>query len=409
MENQELKINDNFFKQFKSANDLDDFLHGIFKRGVEKMLEAELDDHLGYEKHDASGVNTGNSRNGKKAKLVKTKMGEVSIEVPRDRNSSFEPVILPKRKRMLDKIEDVVISLYAKGMSTRDIEQQIKDIYGISISSSSISNITERVLVDVEQWQNRGLDDTYLIVWMDGIHFKVRQDNKIITKAIYIVMGLNSKGTKEVLGLWVNETERASFWMHILTELRARGVNDIIIACTDNLKGLTQAIKAVFPDTVSQLCIVHQIRNAIRFIPSKHKQEFTKDMRMIYEAINLEEAEKALLTLEEKWVNKYPYSVKSWISNWTELTAFLTFPLQIRKLIYTTNSIESLNRQIRKYTANKSMFPDDNAVKKAIYLAIQNSSINSKKTIKEWPLIVNQFNILYPERVKINYISLDCH
>lgn len=406
MENQELKINDDFFKQFKSANDLDDFLHGIFKRGVEKMLEAELDDHLGYEKHDASGVNTGNSRNGKKAKLVKTKMGEVSIEVPRDRNSSFEPVILPKRKRMLDKIEDVVISLYAKGMSTRDIEQQIKDIYGINISSSSISNITERVLVDVEQWQNRGLDDTYLIVWMDGIHFKVRQDNKIITKAIYIVMGLNSKGAKEVLGLWVNETERASFWMHILTELRARGVNDIIIACTDNLKGLTQAIKAVFPETVSQLCIVHQIRNAIRFIPSKHKREFTKDMRMIYEAINLEEAEKALLALEEKWVNKYPYSVKSWISNWTELTAFLAYPLQIRKLIYTTNSIENLNRQIRKYTANKSMFPDDNAVKKAIYLAIQNSSINSKNTIKDWPLIINQFNILYPERVKINYILL---
>lgn len=409
MENQELKINDDFFKQFKSANDLDDFLHGIFKRGVEKMLEAELDDHLGYEKHDASGVNTGNSRNGKKAKLVKTKMGEVSIEVPRDRNSSFEPVILPKRKRMLDKIEDVVISLYAKGMSTRDIEQQIKDIYGISISSSSISNITERVLVDVEQWQNRGLDDTYLIVWMDGIHFKVRHENKIITKAIYIVMGLNSKGAKEVLGLWVNETERASFWMHILTELRARGVNDIIIACTDNLKGLTQAIKAVFPDTVSQLCIVHQIRNAIRFIPAKHKREFTKDMRKIYEAINLEDAEKGLMELEEKWINKYPYSVKSWISNWTELTAFLTYPLQIRKLIYTTNSIENLNRQIRKYTANKSMFPDDSAVKKAIYLAIQNSSINSSKPIHEWPLIVNQFNILYPERVKINYIPLNRH
>lgn len=407
MENQELKINDDFFKQFKSANDLDDFLHSIFKRGVEKMLEAELDDHLGYEKHDISGVNTGNSRNGKKAKLVKTKMGEVSIEVPRDRNSSFEPVILPKRKRMLDKIEDVVISLYAKGMSTRDIEQQIKDIYGINISSSSISNITERVLVDVEQWQNRGLDDTYLIVWMDGIHFKVRQDNKIITKAIYIVMGLNSKGTKEVLGLWVNETERASFWMHILTELRARGVNDIIIACTDNLKGLPQAIKAVFPETVSQLCIVHQIRNAIRFIPARHKREFTRDMRKIYEAINLEEAEKGLMELEEKWTNKYPYSVKSWISNWTELTAFLTYPLQIRKLIYTTNSIENLNRQIRKYTANKSMFPDDSAVKKAIYLAIQNSSINSKNTIKDWPLIVNQFNILYPERVKINYIPLN--
>jgi len=244
---------------------------------------------------------------------------------------------------------------------------------------------------------------------MDGIHFKVRHENKIITKAIYIVMGLNSKGIKEVLGLWVSETEKASFWMHILTELRARGVKDIIIACTDNLKGLTQAIKAVFPETVSQLCIIHQIRNAIRFIPSKHKREFTKDMRKIYEAINIEEAEKALIELEQKWLNKYPYSVKSWISNWTELTAFLAFPLEIRKLIYTTNSIENLNRQIRKYTTNKSMFPDDNAVKKAIYLAIQNSSINSCKTIKEWPLIINQFKIIYPERVMVNYLPLTRH
>ena len=236
-----LHIDENFFKQFRSADELDNYLHQLFKTGVEKMLEAELDEHLGYDKHCAEGINTGNSRNGKTTKLVKTKRGDVSIEVPRDRNSSFEPVILPKRKRMIDKIEDVIISLYAKGMSTRDIETQIKEIYGVSVSSSSISNITERVMVDIEQWQKRPLDSHYLIVWMDGIVFKVKQDNKIINKSIYIVMGLNTTGRKEVLGLWINETEKASFWMHILTELRARGIQDIIIACTDNLKGLTQS------------------------------------------------------------------------------------------------------------------------------------------------------------------------
>lgn len=220
MDKQQLQLDDNFFKQFKSAEELDTFLHGIFKRGVETMLQAELSDHLGYDKHSPDGINTGNSRNGKTTKLVKTKMGEVSIEVPRDRNGSFEPVLLPKRKRMIDKIEDVVISLYAKGMSTRDIEVQIKEIYGVNISSSSISNITEQILVDVEQWQRRPLDDTYLIAWMDGITFKVRQEHRIITKTIYIIVGLNTNGCREVLGMWLNETEKASYWMQILTEIK---------------------------------------------------------------------------------------------------------------------------------------------------------------------------------------------
>lgn len=406
MDKQQLQIDDNFFKQFKSAEELDTFLHGIFKRGVETMLQAELSDHLGYDKHSSDGINTGNSRNGKTTKLVKTKMGEVSIEVPRDRNGSFEPVLLPKRKRMIDKIEDVVISLYAKGMSTRDIEVQIKEIYGVNISSSSISNITEQILVDVEEWQRRPLDDTYLIAWMDGITFKVRQDHRIITKTIYIIVGLNTNGCREVLGMWLNETEKASFWMQILTEIKARGVKDILIACTDNLKGLTQAIKACFPETITQLCIVHQIRNAIRFIPTKHRREFMKDMRYIYEAINLDDAESAFAVLEKKWLEKYPYSVKTWAANWTELTGFLSFPIEIRKIIYTTNIIENLNRQIRKYTSNKTMFPDDNAVKKAVFLAIQSSYIRSEQKINSWTIIANQFLILYPDRIKLNYIPL---
>jgi len=406
MKNKQLNIDDNFFKQFKTAEELDTFLHGIFKRGVETMLQAELSEHLGYDKHSPDGINSGNSRNGKNAKLVKTKMGEVSIEVPRDRNGSFDPVLLPKRKRMIDKIEDVVISLYAKGMSTRDIEVQIKEIYGVHISSSSISNITEQILVDIEEWQGRPLEDTYLIAWLDGISFKVRQDHKIINKTIYIIVGLNTNGCREVLGMWLNETERASFWMQILTEIKARGVNDILIACTDNLKGLTQAVKACFPEAITQLCIVHQIRNAIRFVPDKHKREFMRDMKNIYEAINIEDAEIAFTELEKKWSEKYPYSVKSWATNWVELTSFLAFPLEIRKVIYTTNIIENLNRQIRKYTSNKSMFPDDNAVRKAVYLAIQSSYIRSQQRIANWTLIANQFIILYPERVKLNYIAL---
>lgn len=408
MGKQHTPMDDNFFKQFKTAGELDNYLHDLFKRGVEKMLEAELEGHLGYEKHASEGINTGNSRNGKTTKLVKTKLGEVSIEVPRDRNASFDPVILPKRKRMLDKIEDVVISLYAKGMSTRDIEVQIKEIYGINISSSSISNITERVLVDVEQWQSRPLDSHYLIVWMDRIVFKVRQDNKIINKSIYIVMGLNTAGKREVLGLWISETEKATFWMHILTEIRARGVQDIIIACTDNLKGLTQAIKAVFPETLTQLCVVHQIRNAIRFVPTKHRREFMQDMKRIYQAINREDALAAIDSLNAKWANKYPYSVKSWVQNQDELTLFLNFPLEIRTIIYTTNIIENLNRNIRKITSNKTMFPSDEAVIKAVYLSIQNAAVRATSTVANWALIANQFNLMYGDRVKIDlrYVPL---
>ena len=406
MDKQELNINDDFFKQFKTAEELDTFLHSIFKRGVETMLQSELSDHLGYDKHSPEGINSGNSRNGKHTKLVKTKMGEVSIEVPRDRNGSFEPVLLPKRKRMIDKIENVIISLYAKGMSTRDIEAQVKEIYGINVSSSTVSNITDNLLIDIEQWQKRPLDDTYLIVWLDGISFKVKQDNKIINKTVYVAVGVNTNGIREVLGLWINETEKATFWLHVLTELKARGIEDIIIACCDNLKGLTQAIKATFPETVTQLCIVHQIRNAIKFVPYKDRKAFITDMKLIYNAINLDDAETAVKELDNKWGKKYPYSIKSWYSNWTELTVFISYPIEIRKIIYTTNIIENMNRQIRKFTANKSMFPTDDAVKKSVYLAVLNSELNKMHKINNWPLIQNQFLLLYPDRIKINNTPL---
>ena len=374
-------------------------MDALFKRGVEEMLSGELDAHLGYEKHTNS---TGsNKRNGSKPKTIKTTKGSYSIDVPRDRESSFEPQLIPKRKRMIDHIEDVVISFYAKGMSTADISRQINELYGVEISSSTVSNITERVLIDVAEWQQRALDTTYLVVWLDGIVFKVRQDNKIINKCIYIVAGLNTTGHKEVLGLWINEQESASFWMKALTDLRARGVQDIIIACSDNLKGLTQAIQAIFPETVTQLCIVHQIRNSLKKVPYKNRREVAKDLKNIYEAPNEEAAAQAFFGFEVKWGKTYPYICTSWKNNWDNLIPFLQYPMEIRKLIYTTNMIENLNRNVRKFTKNKTMFPDDGAVIKAVYLAIQNVSRIWTNTIHNWASVASQFLILYPTRSQI--------
>ncbi len=397
---------EDFFARFKTMNELNDFMSSLFKRGIEKMLEGELTEHLGYDKNNPSGNGSGNSRNGKTRKLIKTESGEVIIDVPRDRNADFEPLIVPKRQKVIEKIESIVVSLYAKGMSTRDIERQIKEIYGVTISSSSISNITDQIISDIAAWQKRPLDDTYLIVWLDGISLKVRHEGKIINKSIYLVIGLNTAGKKEVISMWINETESASFWMNVLDDLKTRGVKDVLIACSDNLKGLTKAIKAVFPETVTQLCIVHQIRNTMRYVASKEKREFTKDLKNVYGSVNLDGAQEAFCRLETKWEKKYPYAIKSWQANWDDLTVFFGFPSEIRTIIYTTNIIENLNRNIRKFTKNKVMFPDDDAMRKAVYLAIQQSAFAWRNTIHNWPLIANQFKILYPDRVKINELYL---
>lgn len=395
-----------FFNRFKTMQDINGFIDKLFKRGVEKMLESELSEHLGYDKHSVAGNGSGNSRNGKTRKLVKSSSGEIIIEVPRDRQGDFNPIVLPKRQKVIDKIESVVISLYARGMSTRDIEAQIKDIYGVTISASSISNITDQVMSDVEAWQTRPLDDTYLIVWLDGIRIKVRSEGKIICKSVYLIIGLNTNGHREVISMWINETESASFWMNVLDDLKKRGVKDILIACSDNLKGLTQAIKAVFPEAVTQLCIVHQIRNTMNYIASKEKRVFMKDLQQVYQARNLETAQEAFAELETKWGEKYPYAIKSWIANWENLTAYFEYPLEIRKIIYTTNVIENLNRNIRKFTKNKLMFPDDQAMKKAVYLAIQQASVAWSTKAQNWPLIASQFMILYPDRANISETSL---
>lgn len=399
--NKDELLNSDFLKQFKNSNEFSGFMEQLYKRGVEKMLEGELDNHLGYEKYAPEGKNTGNSRNGTISKRIKTEFGEALIEVPRDREGSFDPVVVPKRSRLSEGIENLIISLYAKGMSNSDIESQLKEIYGFILSTSTISNITAKVQEDIAAWQNRPLDSLYYIVWMDGIVFKVRQNGKVINKTIYLAIGLNKEGYKEILGLWLGENESASFWIGVLSDLQARGVEDILITCTDNLKGFTDAINSVFQQAVTQICVVHQVRNSSRYVVWKDKKAFARDMKAIYNAPNKEAAQMALEQLEANWGSKYPYAIRSWRENWDNLTHFLSYPVGIRKIIYTTNIIENLNAKIRKYTKTKSSFPDDNAVKKSVYLAIREITKKWTQPVRNWGIIINQFSIISEDRCKI--------
>lgn len=390
-----------FLKQFKDSGDLNNFIDQLFTKGVEQMLEGELDGHLGYAKHSPEGINSGNSRNGKSSKKIKTKRGELEIEVPRDRNGTFNPVLVPKRSRFVEGIEEVIISLYARGMSVRDIEVQIRELYGVNVSDATISNVTSRIHSMITEWQSRPLSLVYFVVWMDGIVFKVRQNGKVINKTIYLAVGLNSQGMKEVLGMWLGENESASFWISVLTDLRSRGVEDILITSTDNLKGFTEAISSVFTQSVTQICVVHQIRNALRYIVWKDKKAFVADLKTVYGAANKTVAAQALDELDKKWGSKYPHAIKSWRSNWDNLTHFFDYHLEIRKLIYTTNIIENLNGKIRKYTNNKLSFPDDQAVLKSVYLALREITKKWTMTVHNWALIVNQFLTIFEERCKI--------
>jgi len=391
-------LNSDFFKQFGSAKELNDFLSQIQKRGIEQLLEGELDAHLGYEKHQVSKDN--NYRNGHSSKQIRTSLGETEIAVPRDRDATFNPMIVPKRKSMVDGVENVIISLYAKGMSNSDIEEQIREVYGFEISTSTISRITERISNDIVAWQNRPLERTYLIVWMDGIVFKVRENSRVINKTIYIAVGLRFDGLKEVLGLWLGKNESSAFWMTVLTDIKARGVEDILITATDNLNGFTETIRAVFPVTTTQICVVHQIRNAAKYVVWKDKKVFSKDMKEIYTAPTKEAAKAALNDLATKWSAKYLYAIRSWENNWDNLTAFFEFPVEIRKIIYTTNLIENLNGKIRKYTKNKLSFPTDEAVLKSTYLAIREATKKWNQPISNWGIILNQFLIIFENRLK---------
>ena len=394
----------NFTKEFKTKETFHSYFESLYKQGIEQFLQAELDEHLGYEKHSISGNNSGNSRNGSFEKTIKSEtFGDLVLNIPRDRNGQFEPQIIPKGETMSGQIEGAILGMYARGMTRSDIVEQVKSVYGISVSESTISTISDKIMVDVEEWTKRGLESQYLIVWMDAIHLKIRTDGKYINQAMHVVIGLRTDGLKEVLGMWLHKTESASFWMTVLSELKTRGVEDILIACTDNLTGFTKAIKGVFPETITQLCIVHQIRNSMKFVVNKDLREFCRDLKTIYTAINEEEAVEALKTVKEKWGEKYKYAIDGWERNWENLMPFLEYPAELRKIMYTTNTIENLNRGIRKYTKTKVQFPDERSVKKSVYLAIMNNEKNWELPIQKWPLIMNQFLVIFGERCQINH------
>jgi transposase-like protein len=363
------------------------------------MLEGELDGHLGYEKNEQS--DSKNARNGYGKKKIKTSYGESEIRVPRDRDASFNPMLVPKRESMVEGIEEVIVSLYAKGMSVSDIEGQIKDVYKFEVSSATISRITSRVAEDIIAWQNRPLEPVYLIVWMDGIVFKVRENSKVINKTIYLAVGLRKDGYKEVLGMWLGKNESAAYWMTVLTDMKARGMEDILITATDNLNGFTQTIRTVFPQSATQVCVVHQIRNSCRYVVWKDKREFTHDMKDIYAAPTRQAAQAALESFASKWGSKYGYAIKSWKDNWEELTIFFDFPIEIRQIIYTTNLIENLNGKIRKYTKNKLSFPTDEAVLKSVYLALREVTKKWTMPIRNWGIVLDQFLTIFGNRIKI--------
>jgi transposase-like protein len=398
----ELLFPKGFFKQFKDKDSFQEYFNSIFKQGIEEMLQGEMDEHLGYSKHTTEGYNSGNSRNGTFSKTITTEnVGDVLLNIPRDRNGAFEPQVVPKGETISSKIQEAILGMYSRGMTTSDVRKQVEEVYGLDISETTVSNITERIMDSAREWQQRSLEPVYFAVWMDGIVIKIREDKKVINKCVYIVIGLKPDGRKEVLGFWIEKTESAAFWMSVLTDLKARGVEDILIACTDNLKGFTQAIRAVFPESVTQLCIVHQIRNSCKFVVWKDRKQFCKDLKMIYTAINKQTALEELEKFTLKWKGKYKYAITSWEENWDNLSNYFEYPLELRKIIYTTNTIENLNRGIRKYTKTKTQFPNENAASKSIYLSIKNIEQAWDKPMQNWGLILNQYLIIFENRCRL--------
>ena len=359
-------------KNIKSLSDLtgnNGIIQEMIKQTVERILKAEQEAHLGYEPYQKGKKSPKNSRNGYSSKTLKTASGEVTVEIPRDREGSFEPEFIKKHQSFDPDLEKRVTSMYARGMSTRDIAEQLREFYGTDVSPALISKITDKVLEGVLAWQQRPLDDVYAVVFMDAIHYKIRQDAKVISKAAYTCMGINIDGKVDVLGIWLSENEGAHFWQTVLSDLKSRGVADILIACIDGLKGFPQAIEAIFPKTQVQLCVVHQIRSSLRYLGSKYHKEFMNDLKEVYRADNHEVAETNLQKLEEKWGAKCLSAVNGWRTNWTNLATYFQFPAEVHKMIYTTNAVEALHRQFRKVTKTKGAFPTDDALKKMLYLA----------------------------------------
>ena len=379
----------------------DGLLKMLSKRMLEKAMEAEMEDHLGYEKYQRSDTEAKNSRNGKSQKTVSTEIGNILIDVPRDRNGEFEPRIIPKHKRRFEGFDDKIISMYGLGMTTRDIQKHLHEIYNVEVSPDLISNVTDAIIDDVREWRNRLLDKVYPIVYFDALVVKGRTENRATNKSVYTAIGINLEGEKEVLGLWIAETEGAKFWLSIMTELKNRGLEDILIACIDGLKGFPEAINSVYPETRIQLCIVHMVRNSTRFVSWKERKSLCADLKNIYGAITEEEGLLALDEFAEKWDSKYPKISKSWRDNWENLNEFFNYPNDIRKAIYTTNAIESLNSSMKKVVKKRSAFPTDDAIYKVLYLALMNASEKWTMPIRNWGLAINQFAIHFGERVPI--------
>jgi transposase-like protein len=376
---------DELAKDIKTEKDLNALSAELLKMTVEAALGAEMEEHLGYAKHDPKGRGSGNSRNGSTPKRLKGDHGEIEIETPRDRDSSFEPQFIQKGQTRLTQMDDQILFLYAKGLTTREIVDTFKEMYGADVSASLISKVTDRVIDQVVEWQNRPLDALYPVVYLDCIVLKIRQDKRVINKSLYLALGINMTGHKALLGLWLAETEGAKFWLSVLSELKTRGLNDILIACVDGLKGFPDAIAAEYPDTRIQLCIVHMIRNSLKLVPWKDYKAVTQGLKRIYFA--------------KTWDHKYPQISKSWYSHWDNLITIFDYPPQIRKAIYTTNAIESLNSVIRKATKKRKLFPTDDSALKVVYLAIDQASKKWTMPIQNWKLALNRFSIEFGDRV----------
>lgn len=388
-------------EQFQNTGDIMTCIKDMFKQVLQEVLEVEMDDMLGYDKHERceKSEDADNYRNGYNKKTVKSQLGPVKIKIPRDRNGAFEPKVLPKYHRNADGLEEKVLNLYAAGMTTRDISAQVRDLYGVEISAEFVSKVTDKLLPEMNEWQSRPLDAVYPFIFMDAIHCKIRDNHTIQTKAAYVVLGVNMEGRKDILGIWVGEHEGAKFWMGVLNDLKARGVQDIYLCCVDGLKGFVEAIEAVYPHYQVQRCIVHQVRASCKYVSYKHIKAFAADLKRIYRAANAEQALEGLMQVKEAWAEQYPSAVKSWEDNWEHLVTFYAYPQELRRIIYTTNAIEGLHRQFRKVTKTKAVFPNDDSLRKMLYLASLNIQKKWTQRHRDWDMVLHQLSILFADRV----------
>ena len=384
----------------KSAGDVYALLKDSFKDLLQELLEAELDVSLGYDKNEKHGIETDNKRNGHTPKTVKSEFGEFQLDIPRDRKGEFEPEIVPKYCRDISGIEEKVISLYARGMTTRDIGAEIQELYGINVSAEKVSKITDRILPEIKEWQSRPLEPVYPFVFMDAIHYKIREDGRILNRAAYVVLGVTLEGNKDILSITIGANESSKFWLGMLNDLKNRGVQDVLFFCVDGLPGFREAIEAVYPNAQIQRCIIHMLRNSFKYVSYKDLKPFTSDFKAVYKASSEEIALKELEEVKEKWGKKYPYAISNWESNWDVISPFFQFSDDIRRIMYTTNIIEGVNRQFRKVTKTKSVFPNDTALEKMLYLASVNVMKKWKMRYRNWDLVLSQLSLLYDDRLR---------